>query len=94
MIRPKQLSRLGLFYLHEAVLDVLCEHHQSGYGLGPAGISEHAGIYRKQGKGGLNDAIVTGCLNELYDQGKVERKAQKNGQPGWGLSKEEYERRR
>ena len=94
MIRPKQLARIGAFYLHEAVLDVLYDHHQHDkHGLGPAEIGRRAGIYREPGVVHMNDAIVTGCLNELHDQRRVERKPQEGGVGGWRLSEEEYGRR-
>ena len=86
-IRPKQLARIGEFHLEEAVLDVLCESHPEGYGLGAAEISRRAGIYRRSGVVQMNDAIVTGILNQLHDHGKVNR-------GGWALSDSEYDRRR
>lgn len=94
-IRPKQLARIGVFYLHEAILDVLREYYPTGHGLGAADIGQRAGIYRDPGVVGMNDAIVTGFLNELHDQEKVERKPQENStrDDGWRLSKEEYGRR-
>jgi len=79
-IRPKQLSRMGTFYLQEAVLDILYEHYPEGYGLGPAEISRRAGIYRERGVADvLNDAIVWGLLNSLHEEGKVERIEQETG---------------
>ncbi len=30
MIRPKQLTRMGKFYMKEAILDVLCDHYDEG----------------------------------------------------------------
>ena len=42
----------------------------------------------------MNDAIVHGLLNQLNDQGKVERAAQPNDKGGWKLTEKEYERRR
>lgn len=93
-IRPKQLARIGAFYLHEAILDVLCEEYRTEHGLGAADIGRQAGIYREPGVVHMNDAIVTGCLNELHDQRKVERKPQKGStRDGWRLSEEEYGRR-
>ncbi len=94
MISPKQLARLGSFFLHEAILDVLCKHYQGGHGLGPAEIGKRAGIYRDPGEVHMNDAIVTGFLNDLHKQGKVKRENQEGGRPGWQLSEEEYDRRR
>ena len=94
-IRPKQFGRLGTFYLQESVLDVLAEHYNEGYGLGPADISRRAGIYRDRGPDNImNDAIAFGVLNTLREQNKVERVEQEGGQGGWRLTQEEFERRR
>ncbi len=46
VIRPRQLSRMGMFYLQEAILGVLHEHYNESYGIGAADISRRAGIYR------------------------------------------------
>ena len=93
-MRPKQLARIGTFHLHEAVLDVLQNAYPDGHGMGGADISRCAGMYRKAGEKGMNDALVYGCLNELYEQGKVITKDQINGRGGWALSDDEYQRRR
>ena len=42
-IRPKQLSRMGQFYLEEAILDVLLEAKHERECIGPAEISRRAG---------------------------------------------------
>ena len=94
MLRPKQFGRLGEFYLHESILDVLLDNQQEKIGLGAAEISRRAGIYRNAGKIGMNDAIVSGCLNDLCDQGKVQKAKQESGRGGCRLTNEEYERRR
>ena len=97
IIRPKQLSRMGSFYLQEAVLDVLYEHYNEGYGVGAADISRRAGIYRDRGPDDkMNDAIVIGILNSLQDEGRVERtSAQEHRQAGgYRLTEAEYNRRR
>lgn len=94
-IRPRQLSRMGTFYLQEAVMDILYEHYPEGYGVGAADISKRAGIYRDRGPSDImNDAIVTGILNSLYEEGKVERIEQEGGRGGWRLTKSQYNRRR
>ena len=94
MIRPKQLSRIGEFHLQESVLDVLCEAHPEGFGVGAAEISRRTGIYRDAGVVNMNDAIVTGLLNQLHEQGKVQQAEQENRRGGWRLTEREYERRR
>lgn len=94
-IRPRQLSRIGMFYLQEAVLDVLYAHYLVTHGLGPAEISKRADIYRERGvKNTLNDAIVWGLLNSLHAQGKVRQAKQKDGKGGWKLTDAEYSRRK
>jgi len=96
-IRPRQLSRMGTFYLQEAVLDILYEHYSEGYGVGAADIGKRAGIYRDRGPSNImNDAIVTGILNSLHEEGKVERTDQEKGKGhgGWRLSDREFNRRR
>ena len=93
-IRPRQLSWIGEFHLQEALLDVLCDAYPEGFGVGAAEISRRAGIYRDPGVMNMNDAIVHGLLNQLYDQGKVERVDQENGRGGWRLTEKEHERRR
>ena len=90
----KKLARKGQDYLQEAVLDVLynvCRQGSKAVGL--AEISETAGIYRKAGAAGMNDAIVQGILNLLSDQRKVNRREQENKKGGWRLTDEEYKRR-
>lgn len=95
MIRPKQFSRMGEFYLEEAILDVLLEARHEHQCLGPAAISKRAGIFRERGKESImNDAIVIGMLVKLYEHGKVHRCKQESGQGGWELTKVEFESRR
>lgn len=68
---PKQMGRLGLFHIEEAILEILAEAPD---GLQPAEISRRIGIY------GYNDpdlaltyAIVHGALIQLKHKGFVER---------------------
>lgn len=93
-IRAKQLTRKGEPYLQEAILDVLYNAYPEGKVLGPAEICRQAGIYRKAGVAGMNAAIATGFLNQLHEQGKVERVPQENNRGGWRLTASEYARRR
>ncbi|MDR2709360.1 MAG: hypothetical protein LBC07_05250 [Elusimicrobiota bacterium] len=95
-IRPKQFTRIGEFYLEEAVLDVLlearCENGDAC--IGAAEISKRAGIYGDTGKVHMNDAIATGLLNKLCAAGKVERCSQRNKRGGWKITDKEFERRK
>jgi hypothetical protein len=94
-IRPRQLARLGQFYLEEAVLDVLLREAGRGGCMGAAEISVRAGIFRERGTLNIiNDAITTGILVKLFDDGKVERCEQASGRGGWKLSAAEHARRR
>lgn len=97
-VRPKQLARLGEFYLEEAVCDVLLEARHEGECIGAAEISRRAGIFREGGGGNpiasMNDAIVTGLLIKLYGAGKVEQCRQPGGRGGWQLTEAEFNRRR
>ena len=94
-IRPKQLSRMGQFYLEEAILDVLLEAKHERECIGPAEISRRAGVFRDRGRENIiNDAIVTGFLVKLTDQGEVSRCRQPNDRGGWELTDREFESRR
>ena len=94
-IRPKQLARLGQFYLEEAVLDVLLEAKHEGDCIGAAAISRKAGIFRERGEPDIiNDAIVTGVLIKLNTEGRVQRCTQSNNRGGWELTDSEFALRR
>lgn len=94
-IRPKQLSRVGQFYLEEAILDILLEAKHEQECLGPAEISRRAGVFRDRGgEDIMNDAIVTGFLVKLSDQRKVKRCKQPNNRGGWELTDDEFQSRR
>lgn len=94
-IRPKQLARLGQFYLEEAVLDVLLEAKHEGDCIGAAAISRKAGIFRDRGDLDIiNDAIVTGILIKLHTERRVQRCDQSNTRRGWDLTDSEFALRR
>lgn len=91
MIRPKQLARLGIFHLHEGVLDILMVNYSEA-GLTPAGIGRALGLFRGNNP---NDGYVWNALRELEEQGKVYHNSRSEGGRGeWHLTDEEYERRR
>ena len=94
-LRPKQLARLGLFQLYEAILDVLLQAHPTCIGL--SSIGEKAGIPKDRNEdedGKRGDDIAMGCLYVLLEMRKVERGKQPNGARGWKLTKQEYELRK
>lgn len=101
-IRPKQMARIGQFYLEESILDILLEARHENQCLGSAEIGKRAGIYREGGGGGkglkeitnMNDAIVTGFLNKLNSEEKVERCEQPNKRGGWKLTDDQFSARR
>lgn len=70
MRNPKELSAQGQELLKTAVLAVM---PKDGTMMGAAEISRRAGVYREHGQGGINDGIVQGILNSLYEEGKVDR---------------------
>ena len=71
-LRPKQLARFGLFYLEEAVLDVLFEATQRGECLGPADISNTLGIPPRLASGVNRNEIARAVLDRLKVEGRVE----------------------
>jgi len=93
-IRPKQFARLGEFHLEEAILDVLLQVYCDNICMGASDISQRAGVYREAGVVGMNDAVVTGLLNKLYETKHVEKCSQDNGRGGWKLTAAEFERRK
>ncbi len=95
-VRPKQYARMGMFYMEEAVLDVLLEAKHEGNRIGAKEISLRAGIFRDRGKANImNDAIVHGVLVSLHAEGRVERCMQTGKKVrGWQLTDEEFNLRR
>jgi len=86
--------------LCEAVLATIFQAYQESQkttppkkfaGIGAAEIGKRAGIYRKKGKANMNDAVVHGILNKLYDGKKVKRA--KKGLGSWTLTKAELDNR-
>ena len=91
---PRDKAAEGTSLLEEAVLEVLYEAGKEGFGLGAAEISQRTQIYRERGvQNMLNDAIVTGLLNSLHDQGRVERHRQRSNRGGWRLTAGERAKR-
>ena len=95
-VRPRQLARMGQFYLEESVLDVLLEAKHEGECIGPAEISKRTGIYGKRGDANmLNDAIVAGLLVKRHSENRVERCTQTHAnRGGWELADNEFASRR
>jgi repressor of nif and glnA expression len=83
-LEPEQLARIGMFYLEEAILDLLFEAER---GLGPTEISRGVGTLLPGGN--FKDAIVAGFLAMLEHRGLVEHV----GYGDWRLSEIEREKR-
>ena len=80
---PKQMGRLGLFHIEEAILEVLSEESE---GLTPANISKRIGIYgHPEAELALTYAIAHGTLIELEQKGAIER----SDGSRWRLTKRE-----
>ncbi len=88
-LQPKQLARIGMFYLEEAILDVLFEAEMGNrQGLGPTEISKRLGTFLPWYNPG--DLIVAGFLIKLENQGLVVHPRRGD----WRLSEKGRENRR
>ena len=88
-LEPEQLARIGIFYLEEAVLDVLFEAKYKQEWLQPADICERADMtYVLFEKGD----IAYGVLAKLEAEGRIEH-SQATRQK-WQLTEKEFENRR
>ena len=87
-IQPVRYAQIGMTYLEEAVINVLMEADDHNDCLGAAEISRRAGIFRDRGVVNImNDAIATGVLVKLHDDGKVARCIQHGStRGGWELT--------
>ena len=72
-------SEAGMFYLEQAILDVLSDAMPDYVRL--SDVSKRAGIYRERGVY-TADAIAAGILNKLLADGKV----QYEWRVGWKLT--------
>lgn len=84
-LRPKQLARIGIFHLEEAVVDVLFEAGP----LGAAAISNRLSVFRGEGHYGY---LVYNVLQKMETEGRVGRCRSVRG--GWQLTEKEIEQRR
>ena len=95
-LEPEQLARIGMFYLEEAILDVLhaAKHNQEW--LPPTEISETVGILPAVSRRlrGIKYPIVRGILDKLQDEGRVKPSTHEKGENQmWQLTEEEFEKR-
>ena len=77
----KQLARIGIFFLKEAVLDVLLKVHPES--LGPAEISRYLKIHPY-----IQTGLVRHILRELKDEGRVVGESH-----DWKIAEEEVSER-
>ena len=88
-LRPKQLARIGIFYLEEAVLDVLLEAKHKQEWLKPADICEIADMtYVLFEKGDM----AYGILAKLEAEGRIKHSQETKRK--WQLTEKEFEKRR
>lgn len=87
-LQPEQLARMGLFYLEEAVLDVLYENETW---LTTAKISKRLGIPASDT--GLGYPLVRCILDKLLSEARVQRRSLDRGGARYRLTKEEREKR-
>ena len=93
---PEQLARIGIFYLEEALLDVLYAAKHNQEWLPPAEISETVSILPAVSRclRGIKYPIVRGILAKLEDEGCVKPSTHERGENQmWQLTDEEFEKR-
>ena len=95
-MKPKQLAQRAIFYLEEAVLDVLLGAKQKGDYVRQVDIEKTVGLYNEW------DAchwLVNATLNKLEIEERAEAKKRidssgREARIGWTLTDKEYERRK
>ena len=88
-LHPKQLARIGIFYLEEAVLDVLLEAKYEQELLWPAEICQRADMTYVLYESG---DMAYGVLAKLEVEGRIEHSQE--GRRQWQLTEKEFEKRR
>ncbi len=95
-LRPKQLVRWSMFYLEEAILDILLEaRHKGECSITAAEIGRRGGGDILRGMEGPTgrDWIVWHILKKLETEGRVETNPPQTSRKPWRLTEEEFERR-
>lgn len=94
-LQPEQLARIGVFYLEEAVLDVLHEtvrgDNDQGTWLPPAKISKRLGIPASDT--GFGYPLVRCILDQLLREARIQRPSLDKGSARYQLTNEEREKR-
>ena len=89
-LEPEQLARIGIFYLEEAVLDVLHGAKHNEEWLMTVEIYRQVDISRSSRNSYL--PILAGILDKLEGEGRIERDSKRKQR--WQLTEEEFRRRR
>ena len=92
-LSPKQLAQKGIFYLEEAVLDVLFRAYNQEL-LSAREISRRAELPRRQTEKWEDDMIAYGVLDILQNEKRVKNNRPGRGADGWQLTEKEFEKRR
>ena len=88
-LEPEQLARIGVFYLEEAVLDVLYKVRRDGGGwILPSKVSHQIGV-RTSRFVSVDYPLAHAAMESLRCKNKVEYNNEK-----WRIMDEEFERRR
>lgn len=94
-LQPDQLARIGMFYLEEAVLDVLHEaahsNDEKNVWLPTAKISKRLGISASDA--GLGYPLVRCILDQLLSEARIQRLSLDRGGARYQLTKEERKKR-
>lgn len=93
MQSAKQLARTGIFYLEEAILEVLFEKRETSSNpcVPNAEIERQIGLYRKWEMAGMDGWITRSVLQKLASEARVEQ-VEKGGP--WRITDAEYESRK
>ena len=78
-----------MYHLERAVVAALFDAKSQGDFVGPAFVTEKAGIYRGDEH---HDYIAHAMLHKLLAEGRVERGKQPDGRGGWALTDAEFDR--
>ena len=97
MYNPKQLARTGIFYLEEAILDVLLEEREKGNDfVTDVNVQKAIGMYGQTWDGGNSNWLTNSILNKLEMEERIDCKRNENNRRTGGsrLSDTEYEKRK
>ena len=82
----KQLARIGVFYIEEAISTVLFQVHPEY--MRAANLSRSIGIKNWD----TQDWVISNVLRKMEADGRVETQYVNNRREGWKLTKAEYNR--